>query len=236
MKKSTGDKVKLGIFIVVSLMLFISGVYFLGKKQQLFGSTFRVVALFKDVSGLQIGNNVRFAGINVGVVKNIYLIADSTVRVEMVINDMNRKFMKKSLTAIVGADGLMGNKIMLLLPGVYTAALLENNDVITTAQPIGLDDILKKVKITSDNAASITGDLAAITKNVREGKGTLGKFIMDDKFADNIDHTFTNIKRGTDGFNNNMDAVSHSFFLKRFFKRKNKKALKAKLKVTKIEE
>src|SRR5476649_1680150 len=111
MKKATGSRIKLGIFLSVSIVLFIAAIYFIGKKQQLFGSTFHVSGIFKDISGLQVGNNVRFSGITVGVVEDIQQITDSTVKVDMMIDEHSRKFMKKNAKALIGSDGLMGNKI-----------------------------------------------------------------------------------------------------------------------------
>ena len=114
MEKKTGHKIKLGIFVSISIALFISGIYFIGQRQQLFGSTFRISGIFKDISGLQIGNNVRFSGINVGIIENIQQITDSTVRVDMMIEEHSRKFIKKNAKAIIGSDGLMGNKILII--------------------------------------------------------------------------------------------------------------------------
>ena len=55
-----GKTVKLGIFITVAILLFVTAIYFIGSKQHLFSTTFRVSGVFKNVGGLQIGNNVRF--------------------------------------------------------------------------------------------------------------------------------------------------------------------------------
>ncbi len=220
MKKTIGNKIRLGIFVSISVTLFIIGIYFIGQRQQLFSSTFNISGIFKDISGLQVGNNVRFSGINVGIIGDIEQISDSTVKVYMVINEHTRKFIKKNAKAIIGSDGLMGNKIVIITPGTSGKQELSDNDIIETAQPVNMDDILLKVKVTSDNAANITGDLAAIMWNIREGKGTMGKLFMDSAFAENVDQTLVNIKQGAGGFKQNMNAASHNFFLRGFFKKK----------------
>ncbi len=61
MKKDTGNRIKLGIFISLGLVAFILGIYFIGKRQQLFRSTFHISGVFQDVGGLQEGNNVRLS-------------------------------------------------------------------------------------------------------------------------------------------------------------------------------
>jgi phospholipid/cholesterol/gamma-HCH transport system substrate-binding protein len=220
MKKNTGNKIRLGIFMTASIILFIAGIYFVGQKQQLFSSSFHISGIFKDVSGLQVGNNVRFSGINVGIIENIEQITDSTVRVSMMIEENSRRFIKKNARALIGSDGLMGNKIMLIIPGSASQQALSDNDTIATGQPVNMDDILLSLKVTSENAASITGDLSAIMKNIHDGKGTIGKLFMDSTFAENVDQAMVNIKQGAGGFKQNMDAASHNFLLKGYLKKK----------------
>lgn len=217
----TGNR-KLGLFVLISIGLLIVAIYFIGKKQQLFGSTFVVNSIFTDISGLQIGNNVRYSGINVGIIDNITQMTDSTVKVEMLINEETRKYIRKNAKAIIGSDGLMGNKIVVITPGTPDNKQLVNNDVIETVEAISMDDIMFKIKVTSDNAADITTDLALIIDNISSGRGTIGKLFMDTVFAENIDQTLINIKQGAGGFDKNMKAASKSVFLRGFFKKKKK--------------
>lgn len=222
MKKQTTNKIRLGIFVSSGILLFIIGIYFIGKRQQLFSSTFHVSGIFKDIGGLQVGNNVRFSGINVGIIEDIQQISDSTVQVDMIIEDHSRKFIKKNAKAIIGSDGLMGNKLILIIPGAPGKKSLENNDRIETDQLVTMDDILAKIKITSDNSAIITENLAGIMINIRQGKGTIGKLFSDTAFANTVDEALVNIKQGAGGFKQNMNAASHNFLLKGFFKKKKK--------------
>lgn len=222
-KFSLSSQIKLGVFIIIALGLMAASVYFIGQRQQMFNKTFHLRAIFKDIGGLQIGNNVRFAGINVGVIENIQLITDTTVQVDMQIDVKTQKYMKKNARAIVGSDGLMGNKILLILPGAAGQLAFEDNDYIQTAQPLSMDEILLKVKLTSDNAASITSDLAVIMKNIRQGHGTIGKLLMDKRFANNVDQSMVNIKQGSDGFKENMNAAQHNWLFRGYFKNRQKK-------------
>lgn len=222
MKKAAGNKIRLGIFVTISITLFIGGLYFIGQKQQLFNNTFRVSGIFKDISGLQVGNNVRFSGINVGIIENIEQITDTTVRVDMLIEENTRKFIKKNAKAIIGSDGLMGNKIVIILPGTHDKPVVSDNDYIETSRPVSMDDILLKIKVTSDNAANITDDLSVIIENIKEGRGTVGKLFMDTTFAENLDATLINVRQGAGGFKKNMDAASHNILLRGFFKKKER--------------
>ena len=208
MKKDTSDKMRLGIFISVGIVIFTAAIYFIGERQQLFRSTFRLSGVFKDVAGLQIGNNVRLSGINVGTVDNITIISDTTVKVEILIDEKARKFIKKDAIASIGSEGLMGNKALVISPGTGDKKRIEDNDVMKTSPPLSMDDILLTVKTSMENTASITNDLALITKNIQEGKGTIGRLIMDKSWREDFEITFTNLKRGSTEFRILMEKAN----------------------------
>lgn len=221
MKTQTGNKLKLGVFVTLGILLFIIGIYFVGKKQNLFDTTFGLRAVFKDVSGLQPGNNIRFAGINVGIIDNITIINDTAVRVDMQIQQDVKKFIKSDSRAVIGSEGIMGNKILIITPG-SSGQVVKNNAYIATTAPINMDDILKNLKVTIENAAIITEDFARITQSISSGKGTVGKLFMDSTFAKDIDQTVTNVKKGTQGFQENMEAAKSNILLRGFFRKKEK--------------
>jgi phospholipid/cholesterol/gamma-HCH transport system substrate-binding protein len=196
------------MFISLGIVVFAAAVYFIGERQQLFRSTFRVSGVFKDVAGLQAGNNVRLAGINVGTVENISIISDTSVRVVVLIDDATRKFIRKDAVAIIGSEGLMGNKVLIINPGTGGKAVIEDNDIVQTSPPINMDDIMISLKTTIDNTASITGDLAKITSNIQSGKGTIGRLIMDKSWRESFDSTFANLREGSAGFKRVMDKAN----------------------------
>jgi phospholipid/cholesterol/gamma-HCH transport system substrate-binding protein len=197
MKKDTGNKIKLGIFISLGIAAFIVGIYFIGQRQQLFRSTFHISGVFQDVGGLQEGNNVRLSGINVGTVENISMVSDTSVRVDMLIDESTQKFIKKDAVARIGTEGLMGNRIVIITPGTGGKAEIEDDDTVATVQPINLDELLVSLKNTVDNTCTITSDLSKITGNIKSGKGTIGRLLMDHSLAQNVDSTLTNLKEGS---------------------------------------
>ena len=102
MKTSNTQKFSLGLFIFIATIIFVFALYLIGNKQNLFGNTFRISAVFNNVNGLILGDNVRFSGINIGTVKNIVMINDSTICVDMTIEDKMLKHLKKNAVAAVG--------------------------------------------------------------------------------------------------------------------------------------
>lgn len=207
MKKNSTNKIKLGIFVSLGLVVLILAIYFIGEKQLLFKNTFRLSAILEDVGGLQAGNNVRLSGINIGTIESISLVSDTTVRVDIVIDETSRKFIKKDAVATIGSEGLIGNKVLVINPGTGGKKSIENNDRIQTSQPIDVDDIMLSLKTTIDNTALITGDLAKISTNIESGKGTIGRLMMDQTWRENIQATIVNLKQGSDEFKVVMDKA-----------------------------
>jgi phospholipid/cholesterol/gamma-HCH transport system substrate-binding protein len=228
MKKNTGNRIKLGMFVSAAVAVFIVAIYFIGNRQQLFNSTFHLSGIFEDIGGLQVGNNVRFSGINVGIVKDIEQITDSTVRVDMQIEENARQFIKTDATAMIGSDGLMGSKLVTILAGISGLKPIADDDFINTQRAVSMDDIMVNLKVTTGNAALITEDLAIIARNIREGNGTVGKLLMDSVFAENIGQALVNIKEGAGGFKENMDAAGHNVLLRGYLNKKKKGGTKRK--------
>lgn len=220
MATETSQHIKLGIFVTAGIVLFAAGIYFIGDAKQLFSRTFSLSAMFNNVNGLQVGNNVRFAGINVGTIENIEIITDTSVRVDFIVASSTQQFIKKDAKAIIGSDGLMGNKILNLSAGTQGHPQVENHDMIGTTLPVSFDEMLLNLKKTTDNATAISSDMADIIANIHSGKGTIGKLFMDTVFAENLDKTIVNVKQGTKGFKQNMDAAQKSFLLRGYFKKK----------------
>ncbi|HET6226871.1 MAG TPA: MlaD family protein, partial [Bacteroidia bacterium] len=204
MKKETGNSIKLGVFVIAGVVLLIAGIYFIGQKQHMFSNVFRINGVFTNVNGLQVGNNIRFSGINVGTVENITIISDTAVRVDMVIDADVQKFIKNDATAIIGSEGLMGNKTINIAPGTTDNPSIKDDGTIRTLKPIDFDEILGQLNTTTQNAALITDDLSTIMNSIRSGKGTIGKLFMDTTLAKDLNATIRNLKGGTKGFEENM--------------------------------
>ena len=226
MKKDSGNKIRLGLFVIGGVVIFLVGIYYIGQKRLLFSSTIKLKTIYHDVNGLQVGNNVRFSGIDVGTVDDISIISDTTVSVTLAIDHSVKKFIKKDAKASIGAEGLMGDKIVNLTSGSESGEEIANGDFIQSMEGSTIDAIMKSVKVTADNAAVITGDLAGVIGMVKSGKGTIGKLLMDTSFAGNLDATMVNVKQASGGLKENMEAAKHKFLLKGYFKKKEKEAEK----------
>jgi phospholipid/cholesterol/gamma-HCH transport system substrate-binding protein len=222
MDKQSGYTWKLGMFVTIGLLLFITAIYFIGKQQNLFGSTFRISSNFKTVSGLEVGNNVRFSGINIGTVEQIRLINDSSVVVELVLKEDVRKFIKTDAHASIGSDGLMGDKVLTISPGIKSKTVIEDNGKIASIDGIEMSDIMKSVKKSVDNVGVISEELAIFSHNMNNGNGALAKLTRDEGVANSVSNTLSNLEKGTKGFSENMEAAKSNFLFKGYYKKKQK--------------
>jgi phospholipid/cholesterol/gamma-HCH transport system substrate-binding protein len=194
MKQTTSQKIRLGLFVIIGLLIFIVAVYFIGDKQKMFGKTNHLKAVFNNVNGLQVGNNVRYSGVNSGTVREINMVNDSVIEVDMLIDKTLFSHIKKDAVAIIGSDGLVGSMIINIIPGKGAALPVEPGDEIKSLNRVRTDEMLNTLGITNKNAAQLTADLLKITSEITKGKGTVGLLIRDSLLAKDIKETMHYLK------------------------------------------
>jgi phospholipid/cholesterol/gamma-HCH transport system substrate-binding protein len=208
MKNTSSQKIRLGLFVIIGTILFVTGVYLIGQRQDMFKKTFTVSAYFQNVNGLQKGNNVRYAGIDIGIVKDITMINDSTIKIDMTIEEKIIIHIKKNAIATIGSDGLVGNMIINIVPGKGSSELISNNDTIESYSKIGADDILSTLSVSSENAAILTSDLLKITTAMLEGKGTVGLLLNDTIMARDLKQSVNNLKMASRGATHTINELN----------------------------
>lgn len=194
MKQTASQKIRLGLFVIIGLLIFIVAVYFIGDKQKMFGKTNHLKAVFNNVNGLQIGNNVRYSGVNSGTVRAINMINDSVIEVDMIIDKALFSHIKKDAVAIIGSDGLVGSMIINIVPGKGIGLPVAPGDEIQSVNRVRTDEMLNTLGITNKNAAQLTADLLKITSEITKGKGTVGLLIRDSILAKDLKETMHYLK------------------------------------------
>ncbi len=198
-----------GIFVVVGTILLVTALYFVGKQQHLFSKSIKLYSVFADVSGLQLGNNVRYSGVNVGTVSKIEMTAEGKITVEMSVDEQAARFIKKDAVASIASDGLVGSMVVNLVPGENEAAKpVTAGDRIIVKSKITVDEILETFGKTNESAALITSDLAKITHKVVEGNGPLGALLSDADLENDLRRSVSALKRTAEGTNIAMAKVN----------------------------
>jgi len=221
-------KIRLGFFVAGGLAIFVLAIFIIGRQKNLFNPVFKLTTTFYNVSGLQVGNNIRFSGINVGTVDNIVIINDSTVRVDMLIRKEVHQFIKSDCQVTIGSEGIIGDRLLVITQGSTEAHLAKEGQKLISTEPVETDAIMASLEVTAANAEVISEQLADIMSYINSGRGTLGRLIQDTAIAENLNQTIVNLKTSSKGLDENMKAVKHNIFLKGYFKKKARDAEKRK--------
>ncbi len=209
MKKTQNYTWKLGMFVILGITLFVITIYFIGKSKNLFGSTFLLKSQFKNVSGLKIGNNVRFSGINIGTVQEIQFVSDSSVVVSIIVKTEVQKFIKKDAVASIGSDGLMGDKVLTISPGVSSNEIVKDNATIASTKSVEIEDLMKGLQKSVNNAGIITNELAIFTNKMNNNNGALSRLMTDEKFANSLTKTLSNLENSTNNFSSFTNKMNN---------------------------
>jgi phospholipid/cholesterol/gamma-HCH transport system substrate-binding protein len=219
-------KVRLGLFVAGGFVLFVLAIFLIGRQKNMFDPVFKIKTSFYNVSGLQVGNNIRFSGINVGTVGNITLINDSTVLVDLIIKKSVQPFIKTDGLALIGSEGIIGDRVLIITQGSSEAMAVSGGESILSVEPVETDAIITSLAVTAMNFEIISGELAEIMININQGNGTLGRLIQDSTIAENINRTIINLRKSSRGLDENMNAAKSNFLLRGYFNRKEKQAEK----------
>ena len=217
-------KVRLGLFVAGGLVLFVLAIFIIGKQKNLFNPVYNLNSTFYNISGLRVGNNIRFSGINIGTVDNISIINDSTVRVDMSIKKEVKQFIKTDSEVAIGSEGLIGDRLLIITQGSADSPLAKEGQQLKSKEPVETDAIMESLQVTAGNAEIISQQLAEIMIKINGGRGTLGKLIQDTTIAQNLNQTIMNLKKSSKGLGENMEAAKHNFLFRGYFKKKEKAA------------
>ena len=204
--RSTGSRraVIVGIFIFLGLAIFIITVLTLGSQKKSFGDSVRLKSFFDNVNGLQKGNNIWFSGVKVGTIKQITIIGNGKVEVDMNVEKKSAGFIRKDAMAKLSTDGLIGNKIIEIYGGTPQSPQVSQGDTLSGEKLLSTDAMMKTLSKNNDNILAITNDLKSITGGIAQGKGSIGKLLTTDDLSDNLNNTVLTVQKASE----NLERLS----------------------------
>jgi phospholipid/cholesterol/gamma-HCH transport system substrate-binding protein len=227
---------RLGAFIVVTLAVLAAGVFIIGGKEYLFGSTYQLKAQFDNAAGLAEGADVQVGGVHSGTVTAILLPKKpgDKVTVVMELSRSTHEIIKQDSVASILTEGLLGNQYLAISFGSAGQAEVKNGDTIRSDPPLQMADLLAKMdgimdssKQAIDNATLATAHINSISAKIDSGQGTVGALVNDKQLYNNAEQTTTTLnatmlqaQTGVTDFQENMEALKHNFFLSGYFKKR----------------
>ncbi len=192
-KKEIAQQIKVGAFVLAGLTLFLVSIFFIGSENNIFSKTFTVAVVFKNVEGLKSGDNVWLSGVKIGTVSDVKIISQGKVVVNLSLKDKQNQFIKKDAIASIGSDGLVGNKIVVIRPGI-SGDIIAPDDTINTSSPADTQELINIAKDVGENTRSITSDLKTIAQRVNDGKGIVGELLNDGTIAKELRDAIVNLR------------------------------------------
>ncbi len=188
-------KITVGIFIAIGLLIFLLSIFTLGSQKKTFVKSFTLNVIFNDIQGLKKGNNVWFSGVKIGTIKKIEFFGTSQVRIFLSIEEDVHQYLHKDAGASISADGLIGNKIVVITGGNPKLPFVEDGDRLKVNASTSTDEMMKTLQINNKNLEDITGDFKLLARNLVEGKGSAGALLSDEKIATDFKTMVVNLSR-----------------------------------------
>lgn len=174
MAEERSQRSKLGLFVLGGTVLLVLALYLMGTRKDLFSRSITISSDLREVGGLRTGNNVRYAGIDVGTVDAIEIINDTIVRVYMNIRMDDAEHIRTNALASVGTDGLIGNKLVNLLSGEGSGTPVSDGDAIRSVPSLDTDAMIRTLDRTNGNLAAITDDLRQVSARLNDPNNLVG--------------------------------------------------------------
>ncbi len=127
---------------------------------------------FPDVKGLKTGAVVRVAGVDVGKVTDLEFV-DAGVQLTLEVNESMQKRITDQSRAMIGYLSLLGEPLIDITPAPRGTPL-KDGDVIQSARAPG------QIADVTEMASQSLDEATAMLKDIRAGKGTVGKLFADD--------------------------------------------------------
>ncbi|WP_018617526.1 MlaD family protein [Segetibacter koreensis] len=195
-----------GIFVLLGVVIFVITILTLGGQHKTFDKSITVRAIFDDINGLQKGNNIWFSGVKIGTVKKISFYGNAQVEVDMNIEETAQEYIRKNAKARISSDGLIGNKIIVIYPGVSKSPPVENGDMLGVEKAPNPDEMMSTLQSNNKNLLEITNDFKVVSRGIAEGKGTAGRLLTDDKLIDDLQASMVLLKKAS----SNAQRISSS--------------------------
>ncbi len=181
-RRELGLKLRVGVFVLVALAVFLGTIYALGARARLFEARYVVHADFTEVGGLTEGATVRLAGVQIGRVSGVNLPRDPGGKVR-VDRDIARRYadrIRKDSVARIETQGLLGDKIVEITVGTPAEPTLRAGEVLVARDPTDFGRVL------SDGAGAAK-DMGTLVAELRKSAEAVNRSKLIENASETVD-------------------------------------------------
>lgn len=168
--KKVVDNTKLGMLVIAGLIFLVFTLYMIGRNQNLFGTSITITAVVDNVNGLVPGNNVRFKGMNIGTVRSINMENDSAIFINFAVQKKMKPFIRKNSLTSINTDGLMGNKILQIVPQAGEAPFIVEGDTLFAQIGLDTEEMLRTLESTGDYLEKTFYNLSNVAEKLNNSR------------------------------------------------------------------
>jgi phospholipid/cholesterol/gamma-HCH transport system substrate-binding protein len=171
-------ELKIGIVAVAAMALATMIIVAVGGAAGFSWQRYELKTKFPDVKGLKSGAVVRVAGVEVGKVTGVAL-SGAEVEVLLEVKKGNEQRITSDSRASIGSLSLLGEPVIDISPTMSGTPLKDGDYIAAGRTPGQLSDV-------ADGARESLEQITAVLKDIRAGKGTVGKLFSDDELYKEI--------------------------------------------------
>ncbi|MBI2359190.1 MAG: MCE family protein [Deltaproteobacteria bacterium] len=183
-RNRAGLKIRVGLFIIVSLVILGVIIFLMGKERRLFENRIPFEIQFSRTNGLREGAPISLTGVTVGSVESISFPADVgksyvVVRIKVVGEVAPR--IREDMVARIRTQGLLGDKFIELSGGSMRSEPVSPGGRIASIDPIDYEGLLGERGDVIQNFTEVASSLKNILKSIEKGDGPLGELVAPDR-------------------------------------------------------
>jgi len=213
-------------FVLAVLGVVAFGVRQVSRRNWAWQPTFHARAGFSTIGGVEVGAKVRVQGIDAGVIESIAPpgAPGGPVVLRFRLDERLHPLVRTDARARIVPQGVVGAKVVEIVPGRANAPALADDGILPVEAPIELADLLKQATDSLRRVDAVTlaaekglGEITAIASSIREGKGSLGKFVRDDEAYQKVVSMSEHGTKTLDDLGENLAALKRTWPLSRYF-------------------
>jgi phospholipid/cholesterol/gamma-HCH transport system substrate-binding protein len=210
-----------GLFIIAGIALFALGIFLVGNRHEAFSRHLMLYAELPDLDGITKGSKVQVAGMDAGQVTKIDVPSspNSHFRVQMRINEQLHGLVRTDSIVTVDTQGVVGETFLSIHPGSPGAAMAQANSLLQSKPPVSMSDLLShglgimndadttirqlggKLNTVLDGVNGAVGNANDLLVGLKEGRGPAGMLLRDEKMANQVRETMSNVVSTTSNLN-----------------------------------